>query len=262
LVDYRAVNLKINKDNNRVPNIDSIWPHLRDMKFFTSLDLNSGYFQIPLNEKSKELTGINIDGIGYVFNSLPQGMNVSPSIFQTIMMDLFEGILWEKVIAYLDDICIFGKTLEECIDNTTEVLRRLNEKGFKLKTSKCFFFMDEVDMLGHKVSFNNLKPLTKHLDAIQKMQPPKTLKQLRSLIGTFNYHRKKVQNFSKTILPLTDILKGIDSKVNGKLKVWSAEHQNCFETIKEKLLSEPILAIYNPDAETYIEVDASAFAVG
>ncbi|VDO14912.1 unnamed protein product, partial [Brugia timori] len=128
LVDYRAVNKKVKKDNNRVPNIDSIWPHMRDMKYFTSLDLNSGYFQIPITEESKELTGINVDGQGYVFNSIPQGMTCSPSIFQTIMMEIFEKILWEKVVCYLDDICVYGKNFNECVNNTIEVLNILNNK--------------------------------------------------------------------------------------------------------------------------------------
>lgn len=79
LVNYREVNKQIKRDTNRMPNIDMIWPKLRNKKYFTTLDLNSGYFQIPLAENSRDVTGITVNGMGYVFNVLPQGMNVSPA---------------------------------------------------------------------------------------------------------------------------------------------------------------------------------------
>ena len=262
LVDYRQVNKIIEKDTNRVPVIETFWPHLRNMKFFTQLDLNSGYFQIPLEEKSKELTGISIDGKGYVFNSLPQGMSTSPSMFQTVMMETLQPLLWKKVICYLDDICVFGKTEKECIDNTIEVLEILNEKGFKLKTKKCKFFYDEIELLGNHIKNNKLTPLNKHLKAIENLKRPETYKQLRSIVGTLSYQRKRIRNFSQKILPLTNILKGVDSKYNGKLKNWTNEHEKCFQNIKKLMLENPFLKIFNPNAYNYIEVDASAYAIG
>lgn len=224
--------------------------------------MNSGYFQIPLDDKSKELTGINIDGRGYVFNSLPQGMSCSPSIFQTLMMDTLDPILWDKCICYLDDICVYGETFESCLENTIEALKLLDEKGFKLKTKKCNFFDTSIELLGNKIENNTLSPLDKHLDAIKNLKPPKTYKQLRAIIGTLNYQRRRIKNFSKVILPLTDILKGIDSTHNGKLKEWTSEHEACFEKMKELLLTKPILHIFNSEMETFLEVDASAYALG
>ncbi|KAK7588127.1 hypothetical protein V9T40_005372 [Parthenolecanium corni] len=262
LVDFRAVNKKIIKDNNRVPNIDTIWPYLRNKKYFSCIDLSSGYYQIPLDDESQDITGINIDGISYVFTVIPMGLCVSPSIYQTLMTDLFSDMLWKKVIVYLDDICAFGETFEECLENTLEVISRLKSKNLQIKTTKSDFFMTEVELLGHRISHNCIKPQNKHLDAIKNLKPPTTYKQLRRLIGILNYHRKRIQNFSKEILPITDLLKGIDSKLNGKLKNWENRHDESFQKIKDILLTEPILNIFNPDATTYLEVDASAYAIG
>ena len=262
LVDFRGVNQKIDKSGDRVPLVDAFWPTLRDKKYFVTLDFNSGYFQIPLSEKSKEITGINVEGVSYVFNSIPQGLNISPYMFQSIMNDVLYDFLWQKCVVYLDDICIFGKTFDETLENLKEVLNRLKEKKFKLKTSKCKFFYHEVELLGHVVGNNILKPLNKNLDAIKNLQPPKTLNHVRKILGTLNYYRKFIKNFAKLTLPLSNILLGTDSTSNAKLKEWTNEQQEAFEETKKLLLSEPILHLFDPDAETLLEVDASSYAIG
>lgn len=130
LVDYRVINSKIGKAGDRSLKIDDIWPYLRNKKYFTCLDLNSDYFQIPLEDESKEVTGINVEGINYVFNSIPQGLSCSPFIFQGIMNDVLYPLLREKVMMYTDDILIFGNTFEECLQNTIETLNFLGRKDF------------------------------------------------------------------------------------------------------------------------------------
>lgn len=112
-VDYRQVNSKIEKRGDKPQKIDNIWPYLQNKKYFTKLDLNSGYFQIPLDEPSKEVTGIYIEGINYVLNSIPQGLSLSPFIFQGVMNEVLYEILREKCLVYMDDILVYGETFEE-----------------------------------------------------------------------------------------------------------------------------------------------------
>ena len=266
LVDYRKVNEKILKNNDRVPRVEEIWTALRDMKYFTTLDLNQGFFQLPLDEKSKKYTGINVGGVGYVFNCVPQGLSASPCIFQKVMTDIFHDLLFVKCIVYLDDIVIFGKTLEEVIKNTEEVLDRLAKYDLKVKASKCKFYGKEVNLLGQKISFNKMEPNPKNIDPILKAPRPTTIKQLQSFIGAANYHRSYIKNFAKLTAPLTDLLqKDKDepkNKGSAKLKRWTEIEQKAFEAIKQALASEPVRVPYDPKAKTLLEVDASKTALG
>lgn len=266
LVDYRQMNEKIVKNNDRVPRVEEIWAALRNMRYFTTLDLNQGFFQIPLEEESKKYTGINVGGIGYVFNCIPQGMSASPCIFQKVMTDIFHDMLFEKCIVYLDDICVFGKTLAETIKHTEEVLDRLAKHNLKVKASKCKFYGTEIELLGQKISYNRMEPQKKNITPIKNAQPPKTVKALQSFIGAANYHRSYIKNFARIMAPLTDLLKTdnqvVRQKGSAKLKKWGEEEQRAFDAIKDALTSEPIRTLYDPDAETLLEVDASKTALG
>ena len=268
LVDYRQVNEKVVKNSDRVPRVEEIWAALRDMKYFTTLDLNQGFFQLPLDEESKKYTGINVGGIGYVFNCIPQGLSASPGIFQRVMNDIFHDLLYVICIVYLDDICVFGKTLEETIKNTEIVLDRLAKFDLRAKASKCKFYAKEVELLGQIISFNKMKPQQKNITPIRDAPPPKTIKQLQRFLGAANYHRSYIKNFSKIVAPLTDLLKSSNheeeakGKGSAKLKKWGNEEQQAFEKIKEALTSEPVRAMYDPTAETILEVDASSIALG
>ena len=262
LVDYREANKQIKKDNNRVPKIDLMWPKLRDARYFTTMDLNGGFFQIPLEEESKDITGITVGGIGYVFNVIPQGLTVSPSIFQTVMVDIFKDLIRsDKMMIYLDDICIFGKTFEETYDITREAMLRLKEHNLKLKTSKCNFFAEKIELLGYTVSYNKLETLNKNTEAIRKAKPPKTVKQIKRFLGMTGFYRKMVKNYSKIAAPLSDLTRGKDTKQNSKVKLGQIELE-AYEKLKEIITSNPVLQIFNDEEECILEVDASKIAVG
>ena len=264
LVDFRRVNSKIEKRGDKPQKIDDIWPYLRNKKYFTKIDLNSGYFQIPLDEESKEVTGIYIEGVNYVFNSIPQGLSLSPFIFQGVMNNVLYDILRDKCIVYMDDILVYGETFQETLQNTIDVLERLKAKGFLLKTTKCHFFDTEVEILGHKIKDNTLQALEKNIEAVKNLKQPKTLRQVRRILGVLNYHRKLIKNFADLTKPLYDVLRGKDSKDNTKLEpnAWGPLQEEAFERIKKILTTHPILEIYDPEAITFLEVDASKYAIG
>ena len=261
LVNYKELNEKIVKTHDRVPRLEQIWAALRDMRYFSTLDLNQGFFQIPLDESVKEYTGINIGGVGYVFNCIPQGLSASPGIFQSTMTNIFHDIIFEKCIVYMDDICVFGKTLEETIENTAEVMDRLIKYDLRLKASKCSFFAKSIELLGHRITYNKMEPLDKNIKPVLDANPPTTLKKLQSFLGAANYIRNFVKDFSRVVAPLTNLLgkEGHDEK--GKLK-WGKEAQEAFDEVKRRLTTTPVLALFDPKAETLLEVDASKVALG
>ncbi len=261
LVDYRQVNEKVIKDTDRVPRLEEVWAALCDKNYFTTLDQNSGFFQSPFDEESKKYTGINVCGVGYVFNSIPQGLSASPGIFQGTMADIFHDLIDEKCIVYLDDIIVYGKTYEEAIHNTEEVMNLLKKFNLKLKTSKCKFFETQVEILGHRISYNQLRTLEKNVKAIRDADRPTTLKKLRSFLGATSFYRRFIQNFAEICAPLTELTKNENVDSKGRI-CWKDKAQKAFDTIKTKLTSDPVLALYNPKAETYIQVDASSTAYG
>lgn len=149
------------------------------------------------------------------------------------------------------------------LSNTIDVLQKLKNKGFLLKTTKCKFFEKEVEILGHKIKNNTLQPLEKNIEAVKNLKQPKTLRQVRKILGVLNYHRKLIRNFAD-LAKLYDVLKGKDSKDNAKLEkdAWGPLQEEAFEKIKVVLTTYPILEIYDPEAMTYLEVDASQYAIG
>lgn len=261
LVNYKEMNERVIKTTDRVPRLEQVWAALRNQKYFTTLDLNQGFFQIPLDESVKKYTGINMGGVGYVFNCIPQGLSASPGIFQSTMTNIFHDLLFTKCVVYLDDICIFGKTLKETIENTKIVMDRLIEFELRLKASKCTFFATNIELLGHKISYNKIEPLDKNVKPVREAKPPQTLKQLQSFLGAANYIRNFIKDFSKISAPLTNLLSKEGHSEKGKIN-WGDEQQKAFEKIKDMLTSAPVLALYDPTAETYLEVDASKIAFG
>ena len=182
------------------------------------------------------------------------------------MNDIFYDMLFKKCIVYLDDICIFGETMEEVIKNTEEVLDRLKKHNLKVKAAKCTFYAKEVQLLGQRITYNKMEPLEKNITPVKNAPPPKTVKQLQSFIGAANYHRAYIKNFAKIAAPLTDLLKEENhikvEKGSPKLKHWTEVEQKAFDKIKKALTAQPIRVMYDPKAETLLEVDASKTALG
>ena len=148
-IDYRKVNLVTKKDAYPLPRIDDTLNALGGAKYFTTLDLQSGYWQVALEEKSKEVTAFTTSKGHWEFNVLPFGLTNAPATFQRLMDLVLTGLHWSECLVYLDDIIIFGRTFDEHLSRSRTVLERLNQAGLTLKPSKCQWARNEVKYLGH-----------------------------------------------------------------------------------------------------------------
>jgi hypothetical protein len=220
-------------------------------KYFSTLDLYSGYWQMGVASGSKEKTAfVCPDGL-YEFEVMPFGLTNAPASFQHLADTVFCDLKWKEVLIYLDDIVLFSNTFDEHLKRLRNVLTRLRQANLTIKPSKCFFAHFKVSFLGYVVSQEGLLPDESKLTAIQKFPTPKKVKDVQSFLGMCNYYRKFIKN------NLLDDLtrKDIDF-------VWTSEHQNPFEELKHKLLTTPVLSHYDPKKDIELRVDACGYGIG
>ena len=170
-VDFRKVNEVTVPNSYPLPQIDEILASLGGAKYFSKMDLKSGYWQIEMEETSRPKTAF-ITPMGlFEFNKMPFGLATAPSIFQDLMNNTLQGMLFEFCLCYLDDIIVYSNSEEEHLKHLEAIFRRLDEAGLKLKLSKCEFFMKRLQFLGHLVSRDGIQPDFEKVRAIAKMPP-------------------------------------------------------------------------------------------
>lgn len=256
-VNYKKLNNVTKKSNYPIPNIDDIMTYFGGAKYFSCLDMFSGYFQVKVEENSKQYTAFVAQGHGsYEFNVLSFGLCNGPSTFQALADEVFQGMKWKDVVIYLDDILVFSKTKDEHLQKLRRVFERLRQAGLTLKPSKCTYARTEVNVLGHTVSEAGISPDEEKLIAIKAFPVPRNVKSVQSFIGLCNYYRKFINNFSLIARPLHEATK----KDTGF--IWGPPQQQAFENLKQKLLTAPVLSHFNPDKECELRVDASTIGIG
>ena len=260
-VDYRGLNKVTIPDKFPMPNLtDSIFG-LKGTKYFTSLDLVRGYYQVPMEEKSRAYTAFSTPRNHWQFKRLSFGLCNAPSSFQREIQAVLHSIPSNKVIVYLDDILILGKTFEEHLDLVKRVLTTLENHHIKIKPTKCKWFQSEVDYLGHTVSSSGIKKTKAYIDSIKEYKQPSTIGELREFLGFINFQRKFLPHCSSIQRPLS-------SQTSGKKKQtlkWTNQMVEAFEKLKYEMAKEVELAFPDyADEANKIElwVDASATGAG
>jgi len=228
-----------------------------DCKFFTTLDINSAFWSIPLRIRDRQKTGFVTQEGHYQWTCLPFGLKTSPAIFQRILVNIIrKHNLSNFVVNYIDDIMIFSKTFDEHLDHLKQLLDAIVEEGFRLKFTKCKFAANSVKYLGHFITENTVTPLKDNLKSIIDFPAPQNRKQIRQFLGKVNFYGKYIPNVSILLDPLHNLLRK-DVTFD-----WSDDCKNAFSKIKKYLCSKPILAIYNQKAPTFIYTDASIKGIG
>ena len=255
-VDYRKLNLVTKRDVYPLPRIDDSLAALGGGRWFSTLDLTSGYWQIPVEEESKEKTAfISASGL-YEFNVLPFGLSNSPSTFQRFLDIVLAGLKWKSLLVYLDDICIFSSDFEQHLKDLGEVFLRLREAKLKLKPSKCHLFQRQIKYLGHIVSSDGVMPDPEKVKAITNMPLPTDVASLQSFLGLLNYYRKFIPNFSILGSELYQL-----TKTNVPF-IWTDKHTKIVQELKGKLLSARVLHHPNFNLEFRVHTDACTQGLG
>ena len=260
-IDYRQLNSVTIPDKFPMPNLsDSIFG-LHGTKFFTSLDLVRGYYQLPIDEESKELTAFSTPRNHWQFKRLSFGLRNAPAAFQREIQAVLSTFPSNKVVAYIDDILIMGSSFEEHFDLVSKVLQTLQSYSIKVKISKCEFFQSSVEYLGHVVSETGISKTPDYVNRIADYPKPKTVGELREFLGLINFQRKFLPNCSAIQKPLSSMTTGKKSKP----LQWSYDMITAFDTLKEEMKVELELAYpdYSSKAEKLqLWVDASGTGAG
>ena len=270
-VDYRALNAKTHKDAYPLPRIDEALDALNGAKYFCSLDLAHGFYQIPVEERDIEKTAFRVGTGGlYEFTRMPFGLCNAPATFMRLMDKAFGDKNFQSLIVYLDDILVFGRTFDETLERLRMVLDRLDKFNLKVKPEKCNWFAKKLRYLGHEISANGIAPDPEKVRAVAEWKRPTTEAELRSFLGLAGYYRRFVQGFAKVAAPLHALLGG-PKKRKGKRIVsprvqlpesWDETCEDSFNQLKSLLTSAPLLGYPNFKRPFILEVDASHLGLG
>ena len=255
-VDYRKLNQLMVKDSYPLPRIEDIFATLGQSKYFTSLDLKSGYHNIAVAPQDREKTAFCTRTALYQYNVLPFGLSVSGAIFSRMISKVLHSIEGKFAMAYLDDILIFSKTFEEHLEHIKEVFIRLEKANLCLNKKKCHFVKQEIEYLGHLIGPNGIKPNPEKVRVIQTLAPPVNVRGVRSFIGMVSYYRNFIPRFSEIARPLTNL-----TRKHVKFE-WNDDAQQAFDFLKKKLTEAPILGYPDVRKPYSLYTDASDYCVG
>uniref|UniRef100_A0A8R1EKI3 RNA-directed DNA polymerase n=1 Tax=Caenorhabditis japonica TaxID=281687 RepID=A0A8R1EKI3_CAEJA len=249
-----GLNDAIESHQHPLPTADDIFATLNGGKHFSQIDLAEAYFQIELDEDSKNLLCINTHRGLFQFNRLPFGVKPATAIFQQVMDSMISGI--EGAAAYLDDIIISGGTVEEHNSRVKAVMQRIADYGFRIRIEKCKFLMKQIVFLGFVIDEHGRRPDPEKVADIQKMPAPTNVSQLRSFLGLIQFYGAFVKELFELRPPLNELTK------KDQEFIWSPKCQKAFERIKEILQSDLLLTQFDPKLPIIVAADASQYGIG
>uniref|UniRef100_A0A1X7TVH1 Reverse transcriptase domain-containing protein n=1 Tax=Amphimedon queenslandica TaxID=400682 RepID=A0A1X7TVH1_AMPQE len=255
-VDYRKVNSVLKFDAYPVPRVDEMIDRIGRGRFITTLDLNKGYWQIPVEEASQDKTAFVTPFGLYQFTMMPFGLQGAPATFQRLVDQVLRGTEGFAG-AYIDDIAIYSETWEDHMEHVEEVLTRLRAAGLTANPKKCKFGMSEVVYLGHKIGRGQVKPEVSKIAAVRDYPKPRSKTDKRSFLGLVGYYRKFIPHFASVAAPLSDL-----TKKNLKVFNWTGECDQAFTKLKKLLCEAPVLRSPNLNKEMILQTDASNRGVG
>lgn len=213
-----------------------------------------------MKESDIEKTAFSINNGKYEFTRMPFGLKNAPATFQRAIDDILREHIGKKCYVYIDDVIVFGRTLDEHLANLAIILKALNDAGLKIQIDKSEFLYNEVEFLGCIISSNGVKPNEKKIETIKSFPEPKSIRGIRSFLGMMGYYRRFVKDFAKIAKLLTNLLRG-EGVHSNKWILLSSDQRACFEKMKTVLTSSDIL-IYPDYNKPFLLTTDADYAIG
>lgn len=255
-IDYRKVNSVTRKDAYPLPRVDDILDTLGGSKWFSTLDLKSGYWQVEVDSSSREKTAFTTSEGLYEFKVMPFGLCNAPATFQRLMNRVLCDVNWVECLVYIDDTVVIGRTFEQHLSNLGTVLSRLRQAGLKLQPAKCKLCQKEVRFLGHVISENGIATDPEKTAVIATWPVPESKKNIQQFLGLANYYRRFIKDFGTTAKPLQRLLE------KNVAFEWTQQCQAAFDHLRKCLMTTPILAFPDHSRHFMLDTDASDTGIG
>ena len=265
VTDFRHLNTRIAKNNLAYALVKDTFTTLGNSKceVLSVLDLKDAFHSLRLSEKSKKYCGIlpYFGSASYLYQGMPMGLYVSPSIWQSHINTILNCLENRKYCeTIMDDLLLFTPSKQMHMRKLEDLLKALLKNGLKISPRKCQLFKTELQYMGNTIFIQGkrvcVKPLHSRLEAIQKLEPPKTVKGCRSFAGMVNFLSIFCQDLQKLLKPIYDLTR------KGKPFIWQQEQQTAFEEIKSRLQKPPILHLPDEKGRFHLYSDTSKYATG
>ena len=255
-IDFRKLNDVTTKDAFPLPRIDDSLDRLSGSQWFSTLDLQSGYWQVEMSEKDRGKTAfITAYGL-YQFRVMPFGLCNAPATFERLMTKVLDELIDNICLVYLDDVIVHSSSVLEQLTRLDTILGRLKKFGLKLNPKKCVLLQKEVSFLGHVVSAEGVSADPQKISSVNEWPTPRTVHDVRCFLGLCSYYRKFVKGFGDIASPLHQLTE------KGRIFHWTEECEDAFRRLKHELTTSPVLAYPTADDPFILDTDASANGLG
>ena len=262
-INFRRLNSLTVKDSRPLPRICETLESLAVAAHYTTIDMNSGFWQVPMDDESKQYTAFTVGSMGlYECESMPFGLCNTLPTFQSLMLNCLGELNLTYCLIYLDDVIIFSQTEEEHLEWMHVVFNRFQKHGLKLKPSKCKVFQTEINYLAHHVSKKGVLPSKKNLEAIAQCPPPDTYTKVKSFVGLIGHYRLFIKGFTNIVAPLYDLTSGENKDKKSEHLDLPPKAREAFDRLKAACLQAPILAFPDFGKPCLLETDASGKGLG
>ena len=256
VTDFRKVNARCERVVYPLPRIEDALRQLKEPRFFSSMDLQKGFWQIPIAEEDRKYFAFSTGNLHVEYNVMPMGALNSSATMQALMALILRGLPPEHIICFLDDILVASHTMEEHLVHLDLVLTAINRAGLKLNPKKCYFAQSSVSCLGHLLSREGIGPDPNNLKKIKQWRAPTNRTEVRQFLGLTGYYRQLIKGYAEIAGPLTDLTRlDVDWK-------WTDKEQNAFVTLRDYLTSDSIMAYPDFTKPFWVKSDASGSSVG